>query len=149
MFRSENKLTLTFFFLFTDQVDIVKATRNTKKKVDTRREISVEKKNEPDLLTKNWIIAVLWGLGAHIWVKALNKGTYGIKNVGLFVGLELLDFSHNLWCFFGGFYKINWVFSVNWPPIHPPPIKRRRANAWPVISIKLFLVANLYHKFCR
>lgn len=79
MFRSENKLTLTFFFLFTDQVDIVKATRNTKKKVDARREISVEKKNEPDLLTKNWIIAVLWGLGAHIWVKALNKGPYGIK----------------------------------------------------------------------
>lgn len=79
MFRSENKLTLTFFFLSTDQVDIVKATRNTKKKVDARREISVEKKNEPDLLTKNWIIAVLWGLGAHIWVKALNKGTYGIK----------------------------------------------------------------------
>ena len=53
MFRSENKLTLTFLFLSTDQVDIVKATRNTKKKVDTRREISVEKKNEPDLLTKN------------------------------------------------------------------------------------------------
>lgn len=53
MFRSENKLTLTFFFLSTDQVDIVKATRNTKQKVDTRREISVEKKNEPDLLTKN------------------------------------------------------------------------------------------------
>ena len=53
MFRSENKLTLTFQFLSTDQVDIVKAARNTKKKVDTRREISVEKKNEPDLLTKN------------------------------------------------------------------------------------------------
>lgn len=63
MFRSENKLTLTFFFLSTDQVDIVKATRNTKKKVDTRREIGVEKKNEPDLLTKKLNNSCAVGIG--------------------------------------------------------------------------------------
>ena len=63
MFRSENKLTLTFFFLSTDQVDIVKATRNTKKKVDTRREISVEKRNEPDLLTKKLNNSCAAGIG--------------------------------------------------------------------------------------
>ena len=39
-----------FFFFPTDHIDRIKATKNTKKKGDARRDISIEKENEPGLL---------------------------------------------------------------------------------------------------
>lgn len=46
----KGKLLFGMLRKLTDHIDRIKATKNTKKKGDARRDISIEKENEPELL---------------------------------------------------------------------------------------------------